>query len=118
MRARTSSTGMNATSHSPFGPPFVTSPELAYGTSFRGTPRSFAIAFASSTVTPRGSPLAGSRVVQKAEGTGPTPTPTRKAPPGATSGAAGLLAQPAGRRDDNAATTCNRASNTRVLGIG
>src|SRR5687768_5322017 len=71
-------------------------------TSRSGTPRSCAIARARSTVTPRGSPLAGSRVAQNAEGTGPTPMPTRSTPPGATS-FAGPAAHAASRTHSNAA---------------
>src|ERR1700704_234094 len=104
---------MKATSHSPLGPAAVTSPELAYGTRRSGTPRSFAIALARSTVTPRGSPLAGSRVAQNAEGTGPTPMPTRSVPPGATSAAGGVAGDAASRTLNNPATNFIAASYTR-----
>src|SRR3954470_24245838 len=105
---------MKATSHSPFGPPLVTSPEFAYATTFRGTPRSLASARASSTVTPRGSPLAGSRVAQKAEGTGPTPTPTRSVPAGATS-FAGLAAQAASRAHTRGQTRAAKSFIRAIL---
>ena len=57
-----------------------------------GTPSLPAAALASPTVTPRGLPVAGSRVAQKAEAAGPTATATRSNPVGAISPAASAFA--------------------------
>src|SRR5439155_10830137 len=68
------------------------SPELEYSTSCSGTRSFSAAALASSTVTPRGLLVAGSRVVQKAEAAGPTPIATRSDPVGAISRTSAALA--------------------------
>src|SRR4051812_15400747 len=75
---------MKERSHASFDAAAVISPELGYSTSCRGTPSRAAAALPSSTVTPRTWPLA-SRVAQKGDGDGPTPTATRRFPLGATS---------------------------------
>src|SRR3954447_25668893 len=86
---------MNEISHASLLPAAAISPELGNSTSCSGTPRLSAAAFASSTVTPRSLPVAGSRVAQKGEGAGPTPIATRSDPLGAISPTPSALASEA-----------------------
>src|SRR4051812_12296801 len=60
-------------------------PEESYSTSSTGTLSHCASAVPSSTGTPRGLPVAGSRTHQSAEAAGPTAIPTRSLPVGASS---------------------------------
>src|SRR5215813_1267651 len=76
---------MKEMSHASFAAAAAISPEFWYSTSFNGTCNFAAAALASSTVTPRGSPDAGSRVAQKVEAAGPTAMATRSEPVGAMS---------------------------------
>src|SRR6202030_2648843 len=76
---------MKEMSHASFAAAPAISPEFWYSTSFSGTRSFAAAAFASSTVTPRGCPEAGSRVAQNVEAAGPTATATRSDPVGAMS---------------------------------
>src|SRR3954453_17020453 len=83
---------MNELSHASLLLAAAISPEFEYSISWSGTPSLPAAALASSTVTPRGLPVAGSRVAQKAEAAGPTATATRRNPVGAISPAASAFA--------------------------
>src|SRR4051812_44895737 len=86
---------MKERSHSPFEAAMVICADVWYSTIFSGAPSFAAAALPSSAVTPRAWPVAGSRVVQNADGDGPTATATRSAPVGATSatGTDGAVAQ-------------------------
>src|SRR5579871_576139 len=74
---------MNEMSHASFAAAAAISPEFWYSTSFSGTCSLTAAALASSTVTPRAAPDAGSRVAQNVEAAGPTAIATRSEPVGA-----------------------------------
>jgi hypothetical protein len=90
---------MKEMSHASFAAAAAISPEFWYSTSFSVTCSCAAAAFASSTVTPRASPEAGSRVAQKVEAAGPTAIATRSEPVGAMSrvdeGASAATTEPA-----------------------